>query len=120
MQAFSFLCALLLLFLTFEVCILMQPSPNIFTAKVNQGNGKKHFLIEVEDGKIENTDNGAIKSEKTVDGASKNSGVGLNRAQKSEYKPVRTYTLTHTLTFMKFFLQFYEEEEDDGEYVICL
>ena len=63
MQAFVFLC-LLLLILTFEVCIVHKVNINMISmAKVNTG--QKHFLIEVEEGEVESTDadNSADKEE---------------------------------------------------------
>ena len=44
--------------------------------KVNQATGKKHFLIEVEDGLIESTDagNGAVGSQEEEDGDGRKSG----------------------------------------------
>ena len=65
-----FLCPLLLI-LTFEVCIEIN-----MMVKVNQATGKKHFLIEVEDGLIESTDagNGAVGSQEEEDGDGRKSG----------------------------------------------
>ena len=50
---------LILSYLILSYLILSYAPPNvnmILTAKVNQGTGKKHFLVEVEDGEVESTD----------------------------------------------------------------
>ena len=75
----------------------MLPNVNmILTAKVNQGTGKKHFLVEVEDGEVESTD-ADDGSEENV--ASKSSradyGDSPKRIFKSVYVPVRTFIHSH-------------------------